>query len=128
MGFGLQTLVVVTTKQAKATATADYVEAPTRVRMYAPRTMGERIADRASATIDLEHDRADRSTGTNLRTTLRVLWGAHGTVGQCFDVLSLWDEIAEDVTGRALDCGHYIAEEQPAELLREMLGFFKEQS
>lgn len=31
--------------------TTDYVEAPTRVRMYAPRTTGERIADRASAGI-----------------------------------------------------------------------------
>jgi len=83
---------------------------------------------RASATIDLEHDRADRSAFKKLDVELRVLWGAHGTVGQCFDVLALWREAATQVTGRALDCGHYIAEEQPAELLREMLDFFKEQS
>jgi uncharacterized membrane protein len=38
-------------KQAKTAATADYVEAPTRVRMYAPQTIGERIADHASAAI-----------------------------------------------------------------------------
>jgi haloacetate dehalogenase len=79
---------------------------------------------RASATIDLEHDRADRSAGRTLKMPLRVLWGAHGTVGRCFDVLALWREAAADVTGRTLDCGHYIAEEQPAELLDEMNTFF----
>jgi haloacetate dehalogenase len=83
---------------------------------------------RAAATIDLEHDRADRSAGRRVDVPLRVLWGAHGTVGQCFDVLGLWRAAAVTVTGRALDCGHYVAEEQPAELLQEMLGFFKEQS
>lgn len=83
---------------------------------------------RASAGIDLEHDRADRVAGHRLDVDLKVLWGAHGTVGQCFDVLALWREAATRVSGRALDCGHYIAEEQPAELLDEMLGFFKEPS
>ena len=38
-------------KDATMAATTDYVEAPTRVRMYAPRTIGERIADRAAAGI-----------------------------------------------------------------------------
>jgi haloacetate dehalogenase len=79
---------------------------------------------RASATIDLEHDRADRAAGRVVTAPLRVLWGAHGTVGRCFDVLALWRQAAADVTGRALDCGHYIAEEQPAALLDEMNTFF----
>lgn len=82
---------------------------------------------RASATIDLEHDRVDRAANKKLHLELRVLWGALGTVGQCFDVLGLWRDAARHVTGRALDCGHYIAEEQPAELLKEVLEFFKEQ-
>ena len=43
--------MVADTQQMMTVATTDYVEAPTRVRMYAPRTMGERIADRASAGI-----------------------------------------------------------------------------
>jgi len=81
---------------------------------------------RASAGIDLSHDRADREAGRRLALPLKVLWGRHGTVGQCFDVLALWRDAAIDVSGRALDCGHYIAEEQPAELLHEMLGFFKD--
>jgi haloacetate dehalogenase len=81
---------------------------------------------RASAGIDLDHDRADREAGRKLDMPTRVLWGAHGTVGQCFDVLGLWRVAANHVSGRALDCGHYIAEEQPAELLGEMLAFFKD--
>jgi haloacetate dehalogenase len=78
---------------------------------------------RASATIDLEHDRADRAAGRRVHTPLRVLWGAQGVVGRCFDVLRLWRDAATDVSGAALDCGHYIAEERPAELLADMLDF-----
>ncbi len=79
---------------------------------------------RASAGIDLAHDRADREAGRRLTPPLRVLWGDKGTVGQCFDVLALWREVAVEVTGRALPCGHYIAEEAPAALLEEALKFF----
>ncbi len=80
---------------------------------------------RASATIDLDHDRADRTAGHQLAQPLRVLWGEHGAVGQCFDVLGLWRERASDVSGMSLPCGHYIAEEAPALLLEQALNFFK---
>jgi haloacetate dehalogenase len=80
---------------------------------------------RASATIDLEHDRADVAAGRRLAQPLRVLWGEHGAVGRCFDVLALWRERAAEVGGRALPCGHYIPEEAPGELLAEALTFFR---
>jgi haloacetate dehalogenase len=80
---------------------------------------------RASATIDLISDRADVAAGLKLAQPLRVLWGEHGAVGQCFDVLRLWRERASDVSGSSLPCGHYIAEEAPALLLAEALNFFK---
>lgn len=79
---------------------------------------------RASAGIDLEHDRADRQKGHKVLAPLRVLWGAEGAVGRCFPVLDLWREAATEVSGKALGCGHYIAEEQPAQLLEEMAEFF----
>lgn len=79
---------------------------------------------RASASIDLAHDRADVAAGRKLAQPLRVLWGEHGAVGQCFDVLALWRERACDVSGQPLPCGHYIAEEAPALLLDEALNFF----
>ncbi|MRD45984.1 alpha/beta hydrolase [Caenimonas koreensis] len=81
---------------------------------------------RASAGIDLEHDRADIAGGRRIEQPLRVLWGEHGAVGASFDVLQLWRERASQVSGAALPCGHYIAEEAPGLLLREASEFFKE--
>lgn len=78
---------------------------------------------RASATIDLEHERADREDGRLITTPLRVLWGRHGVVGRLFDPLALWSALATDVSGRAVDCGHYLAEEAPDEVLAEIVGF-----
>ena len=80
---------------------------------------------RAGAGIDLEHDRADVAANRPLAQPLRVLWGEHGAVGRCFDVLSLWRERAQQVSGHAVPCGHYIAEEAPALLLEESLDFFE---
>lgn len=80
---------------------------------------------RASATIDLEHDRADVAAGSMLKQPLRVLWGEHGTVARCFDVLALWRERAANVSGHSLPCGHYIAEEAPDRLADEALSFFQ---
>jgi len=79
---------------------------------------------RASATIDLVHDRADIAAGQRLAQPLRVLWGEHGAVGKAFDVLALWRERAAEVSGRALPCGHYVPEEAPGELLAEAQAFF----
>jgi haloacetate dehalogenase len=82
---------------------------------------------RASAGIDLDHDREDVAAGRKITQPLRVLWGEHGVVGQCFDVLALWRERATHVTGRSLPCGHYIAEEAPKLLLDEAQIFFRSQ-
>ncbi len=79
---------------------------------------------RASATIDLDHDRADIAAGHRLQMPLRVLWGEHGAVGRCFDVLALWHERADQVSGRALPCGHYVPEEAPDDIAAEALHFF----
>lgn len=80
---------------------------------------------RASASIDLEHDRADVQADRRLTQPLRVLWGEHGAVGRCFDVLALWRERATQVTGEALPCGHYLAEELPGQVAAQALNFFQ---
>jgi haloacetate dehalogenase len=80
---------------------------------------------RASATLDLEHDRADVQAGRRLTQPLRVLWGEHGAVGRCFDVLALWRERAVQVSGQSLPCGHYLAEECPEQVAAQALDFFK---
>ncbi|MDR3099137.1 MAG: alpha/beta hydrolase [Paraburkholderia sp.] len=80
---------------------------------------------RASAGIDLEHDRADIERGHKVACPLRVLWGEHGVVGRCFDPLAEWRKVARDVSGRALPCGHYIPEEAHEALVGEILAFFE---
>jgi haloacetate dehalogenase len=83
---------------------------------------------RASAGIDLDHDRADVAAGRKITQPLRVLWGEHGVVGKCFDVLALWRERAAYVSGCSVPCGHYIAEEAPKLLLDEAQSFFRSQA
>ena len=80
---------------------------------------------RASATIDLEHDREDLERGRKIGCPLRVLWGAEGVVAKCFDPLREWQRVARDVSGRALACGHYIPEEAPDALIAEIHDFFE---
>ena len=78
---------------------------------------------RAAATIDLEHDRADREAGVKVMQPLQVLWGENGIVGKCFDPLAEWRRVAVNVRGGAAPCGHYIPEEAPEALLAEALPF-----
>jgi haloacetate dehalogenase len=78
---------------------------------------------RASATIDLEHDQADIDAGVKLTCPINVMWGAKGAIEACFDALAEWRKVATQVEGKALPCGHYIAEEAPDLLLEEALSF-----
>ncbi|WP_405167343.1 alpha/beta hydrolase [Nocardia sp. NBC_01499] len=82
------------------------------------------VADyRASAGIDLDHDRTDRATGNQLRMPVSVLqqdWGA--ALG--FDAESLWRAWAPDLNHTTVSCGHFMAEEAPATVtaaLRDLL-------
>ena len=78
---------------------------------------------RAAATIDLAHDEADLER--RIACPLLVLWGERGLMERHFDVLATWREkAAGPVSGRALDCGHFLAEERPQETARELLAFF----
>ncbi|MEQ8356985.1 MAG: alpha/beta hydrolase [Kiloniellaceae bacterium] len=79
---------------------------------------------RAAAGIDLEHDRADRDR--KIVPPLLVLWGRRGVIERCYDTLDLWSQRAENVSGRALPCGHFLAEEAPEETLAALSAFLQE--
>jgi haloacetate dehalogenase len=80
---------------------------------------------RASAGIDLEHDRASRAAGEKIPCDLLVLWGEHGVVQRLFDPLALWRaQCASRVSGRAMPAGHYIPEELPRETADALRAFF----
>lgn len=78
---------------------------------------------RASAGIDLMHDRTDIENQNNLKMPLLILWGRDGVVNQCFKPLEEWQKVAINVQGQALPCGHYIAEEAPELLLKHVQDF-----
>lgn len=78
---------------------------------------------RASAGIDLDHDRADIEAGRMVECEMLALWGANGVVGKCFHPLEEWRKVARRVNGHALPSGHYIAEEIPEQLLEVVLPF-----
>jgi haloacetate dehalogenase len=80
---------------------------------------------RAAASIDLVHDREDIALGRRLEMPVLVLWGGQGVVQRCFDPLKEWQEVATQVSGEALPCGHYIAEEAPDALLAKALPFLQ---
>ncbi len=81
---------------------------------------------RAAATIDLEHDRADRDAGRKVRCPLLALWGAHGVIERCYKPLDEWRRVAEDVRGHALPAGHYLPEEVPNLVAGDLERFFNE--
>jgi haloacetate dehalogenase len=79
---------------------------------------------RAAATIDLDHDEADR--GRKVGCQLLALWGGKGAVERLYDVLEVWREYATDVRGRALPSGHFLCEESPEEVAQELVSFLKD--
>jgi haloacetate dehalogenase len=88
-----------------------------------PRTIHATCEDyRASATIDLMHDQKEK---TKLRMPVLALWGRQGVIEALFDCLADWREVASDVRGRSLPCGHFIPEEKPQELLTELRRFLR---
>lgn len=76
---------------------------------------------RAAAGIDLQHDKVDEAR--RLAMPLLALWGAKGVVGETYDVLATWREKAQEVRGKALDCGHCLQEEAPEETVAALLEF-----
>ncbi len=80
---------------------------------------------RAAADIDLEMDKADDAAGKKIECPLHVLWGARNTVGALWDMLAVWRaKCAASVTGKDLDCGHFLQEERPQDVLTELHQFF----
>jgi len=77
---------------------------------------------RAGATIDLEHDGADRDKKVTAPTL--ILWGGTGRRTQAPDMLGVWKDRCVSVVGHAVPgSGHFIPEEQPAAVIEAILRF-----
>ena len=80
---------------------------------------------RASAGIDLEHDRDSRARGERIACDTLVLCGERGLVSRMFDPAALWQaQCAAQVTARALPAGHFIPEELPGPTADALRAFF----
>ncbi|WP_328644482.1 alpha/beta hydrolase [Amycolatopsis sp. NBC_00348] len=78
------------------------------------------VADyRATATVDVEHDTASRTAGDRLGMPVTVLqqdWGA--ALG--YDATALWRPWTADLRHRTVSSGHFMAEEAPADVVKEL--------
>ena len=83
---------------------------------------------RAGATVDMEEQRRDVKDGKKIKVPLRPLWGSKGLVHKKFDALAEWKKVSEDglVSGEAVESGHYIPEENPDVVIKNILEFFKD--
>ncbi|MBN6040385.1 alpha/beta fold hydrolase [Amycolatopsis sp. 195334CR] len=78
---------------------------------------------RASFPDDDEHDEAD--AGRKLTMPVLAMWGEAGLLGT-LPALDIWRDYAEDVTGAGItECGHFLAEEQPAVVAARLLEFLR---
>ena len=80
---------------------------------------------RAAASVDLEHDRADRAANRKIACPLLVLWGERGLIARTYDVLGVWRQVSDaEVSGATLPSGHFLAEEAPNETRDQLQAFF----
>ncbi|MQA16483.1 MAG: alpha/beta fold hydrolase [Pseudonocardiaceae bacterium] len=100
-------------------AIAEYVRA-----FSAPGALRAGFDDyRAAFPTDAEHDDADATAGNKLRMPTLALWGEAGLVGQ-LPALDIWRDYARDVSGAAIPaCGHFLPEERPEPVLRQLREF-----
>lgn len=72
----------------------------------------------AAASIDLDHDRMD--LGRTNPIPCLVLWGGKGVVDHHLDPVTAWQAWFPNATGHAIDAGHFLVEERPAEVLNAL--------
>lgn len=78
---------------------------------------------RAGATCDRRLDDEDRADGRTITSPLQVLWAGRGALAAWYDPMEIWRRWADDVTGAAIDSGHFMVEERPTETLAALRAF-----
>ncbi len=83
---------------------------------------------RAGATYDLDADTVDRAAGRRIACPTGVFWGEKGIPSKTAGPLDIWREWCVDVTGAAVNSGHFLPEENPDETARLLIDFFTARS
>jgi haloacetate dehalogenase len=83
---------------------------------------------RAAATLDIEHDNADRRASRRIACPMLHLWAEDGPLDTFYEqdggALGIWRKWADNVQGQAIKGGHFFPEESPVEtteILRKFL-------
>jgi haloacetate dehalogenase len=83
---------------------------------------------RAAATVDRDHDTADRLAGRRITCPVLALWSGSGPLSSWYSAdggpLTLWRQLANDVTGGPVDGGHFFPEEHPEHTAATLAAFF----
>jgi len=89
-----------------------------------PAVIAASCADyRAGATVDRADDAEDRRRGNKIACPVLVLWGRGYLSSKTGSPLAVWRNWADDAREVALDCGHFVAEEKPAECAAALASF-----
>lgn len=80
---------------------------------------------RAGASLDRDHDRADRAAGRKIQCPMLVVWGRGYETSKGASPAEVWRRWAVDVQDAPLDCGRFVAEEQPEACAAALLAFFR---
>ncbi len=83
---------------------------------------------RCAATLDREHDEADRKAGRTIVCPTLIIWDEEGAVGTWYEAfggpLGLWRQWAPGVVGQAMSGGHFFPEARPDETAAALRDFF----
>ena len=77
---------------------------------------------RAGASIDLIHHEKDSK---KIDCPTLVLWGKNSLVGKNFEPLRVWKKYIKNLSGKALNGGHYLPEEKPYQVASQILNFLE---
>jgi len=101
-------------------ALSDYLEC-----IKNPETINAICEDyRAAATIDMIDDKKSRDDNIKINVPLLILWGNKGKLEQWYQTLSIWKKYcSKEVKGNAINSGHYLAEENPVEVIESIKNF-----
>lgn len=78
---------------------------------------------RAGATVDVDHDEANRAAGDTISCPTLVLWGEVGIPAAGSSPLDAWAPFAPHLEGAPIKAGHFLAEENPVATLAELKAF-----
>ena len=90
-----------------------------------PTTVRAMLEDyRAGLAIDQHHERADRDAGVRVACPTLVLWSSRDDLEELYgDPLEIWRPWTTTLSGRRIDSGHHMAEDNPGDLVAALLDF-----